>query len=260
MNEMPEIMFDYKRYFLTLAYRGTRYCGWQTQPNAPSVQQTVEEALAVILRTATPIVGCGRTDTGVHARYYTAHFDSREELPPTFVNGLNSLLPDDIAIYTCTEVKSDAHARFDAFERSYEYHITFRKDPFLHDRAWFYPQYRQLDMENMKRTAGLLLEFDDFKSFCKSDSGLEHYRCDLREARWEQLPDNGGLVFHISANRFLRGMVRLVVGACIQTGKGQLAPGDVYDALEKQKPPGKNLSVPAHGLFLTAVRYPYLNL
>jgi tRNA pseudouridine38-40 synthase len=260
MNEISDISPDYKRYFLVLAYRGTRYCGWQIQPNAPSVQQTLEEALSVVLRVKTSVTGCGRTDTGVHASYYTAHFDSREELPPTFVNGLNSLLPDDIAIYTCTEVHPNAHARFDAFERSYAYHITFRKDPFLNDRAWFYPQYRQLDMDKMEKIAGFLTKFGDFKPFCKSNSGLDHYQCDLREARWEYLPDNTGLVFHISANRFLRGMVRLVVGACIQGGKGQLAAEEVYGALEKQRPLAKNLSVPAHGLFLTAVRYPYLNL
>jgi tRNA pseudouridine38-40 synthase len=260
MMEIPVKSPEYKRYFLTLAYRGTSYCGWQIQPNAPSVQHTIEEALSVILRTKTPLAGCGRTDTGVHARYYVAHFDSGKELPPTFINGLNSLLPDDIAIFTCVEVAPDAHARFDAFERSYEYHITFRKDPFLNDRAWFYPLYRQLDTEKMQAAAGLLTEFSEFKPFCKSDSGLDHYRCDLRTARWEYLPDNSGLVFHISANRFLRGMVRLIVGSCIQVGKGQLDPEDVHDALIKQSPLEKNLSVPAHGLFLTAVRYPYLNI
>lgn len=258
MNQIPEITPEYKRYFLTLAYRGTKYCGWQIQPNAPSVQQTIEDALSVILKTRTPITGCGRTDTGVHARYYVAHFDSKEDLPPTFIHGLNSLLPDDIAIYSCTAVQSDAHARFDAFERSYEYHITFRKNPFLNDRAWFYPQYRQLDSEKMQEVASLLPKFKDFRPFCKSDSGLDHYQCDLRDARWEYLPDSTGLIFHISANRFLRGMVRLIVGACIQAGKGQLGSEEVHDALEKQRPLGKNLSVPAHGLFLTAVRYPYL--
>ena len=135
------------RYFLTLAYRGTRYSGWQIQPNAVSVQATIEDVLSTILQEKVDITGCGRTDAGVHASYYVAHFDAEKALPPRFLNALNSLLPADIAIYSVQEVSPEAHARYDAFERSYEYHVTFRKDPFTTETAWFYPQFHKLDLE-----------------------------------------------------------------------------------------------------------------
>ncbi|MBL7829237.1 MAG: tRNA pseudouridine(38-40) synthase TruA [Saprospiraceae bacterium] len=243
------------RYFLTLAYRGTHYCGWQTQPNAPSVQETLEMALTTILRQPIEITGCGRTDTGVHARYYVAHFDAIDALPPTFLNGLNSLLPEDIAVYGIKEVDSKAHARYDAFERSYQYHLSFRKDPFLTETAWFYPQFKKLDVAKMVETANLLPQYTSFLPFCKTDSSTEGYECLLKRAAWEELPDQSGLIFHITANRFLRGMVRLIVGACVQAGVGQIAPVDVQYALDHQKPLKKSLSVPAHGLFLTDVKY-----
>lgn len=244
------------RYFLTLSYRGTRYSGWQSQPNAPSVQATLESAMTTILRQPIEITGCGRTDAGVHARYYVAHFDAEGALPPNFLNGLNSLLPDDIAVYTLQPVGAEAHARYDAFERSYEYHLSFRKDPFLTETAWFYHQFGRLDQGKMQATAQLLPQFESFFPFCKTDSGLDAYHCFMKNAHWEPLPDGSGLIFHITANRFLRGMVRLIVGACVQVGTGQLLLADVQEALEKQQPLRKSLSVPAHGLFLTAVQYP----
>lgn len=243
------------RYFLTLAYRGTRYCGWQSQPNAPSVQETLEGALSTILRQKIELVGCGRTDTGVHARYYVAHFDAAGVLPPTFLNGLNSILPDDIAVYDCRPVAADAHARFDAYERSYVYHLSFRKDPFLTETAWFYPQFQRLDIAKMQETATLLPQYQQFFPFCKTDSGMDVYHCDLKRAEWEILPDQTGLLFHITANRFLRGMVRLIVGACVQVGTGQLLVSDVKTALDEQKTLKKSLSVPAHGLFLSNIKY-----
>ena len=244
-----------QRYFLTLAYRGTHYNGWQIQPNAPSVQATLENAISTILRQKIGITGCGRTDTGVHARYYVAHFDLADDLPPNFLNGLNSLLPADIAVYDIQAVDSNAHARFDAFERSYTYHISFRKDPFLTETAWFYPQFQRLDLDKMTAVANLLPQYEAFFPFCKTNSGLDAYHCTLKKANWESLPDNHGLVFHITANRFLRGMVRLIVGACIQTGVGQLSIAAVKEALEKQAHLPKSLSAPPQGLSLTEVRY-----
>jgi len=244
------------RYFLTLAYRGARYAGWQRQPNALSVQETLETALSTILRQPVEVVGCGRTDTGVHARYYVAHADIHGDLPPTFLNGLNSLLPDDVAVFTAEAVPAEAHARYDAVERSYEYHIALRKDPFAVETAWFYPQGRSLDVAAMHEVAALLPQFDAFFPFCKTDSGLEHYRCRITEARWEQLPDQARMVFHVSANRFLRGMVRLIVGASVLAGRGQLSPENIRAALEAQCPLPKSLSVPPQGLALTDVRYP----
>lgn len=244
-----------QRYFLTLSYRGTRYSGWQIQPNALSVQETLESAVSTILRQKIDITGCGRTDTGVHARYYIAHFDAIGELPPTFLNGLNSLLPEDIAVYDIQPVASTAHARYDAYARSYAYHITFRKDPFLTETAWFYPQFKRLDLDKMVEIANLLPQYESFFPFCKTNSGLDAYHCTLKTASWETLPESQGLIFHITANRFLRGMVRLIVGACVQTGIGQLDVSDVKNALDKQVHLPKSLSAPPQGLFLTQVLY-----
>ncbi|MBN8680939.1 MAG: tRNA pseudouridine(38-40) synthase TruA [Chitinophagales bacterium] len=245
------------RYFITLSYLGAQYAGWQIQPNANSVQATLEQALGTILQEQIEITGCGRTDAGVHARYYVAHFDTQKPVPPSFLQGVNSLLPQDIAIHQIREVHAEAHARYDAFERSYEYHLSLRKDPFSTGTAWFYPMHAKLDFDKMQAVGALLLSFDAFYPFCKTDSGLERYHCSLQKAYWEKRPDEHRWVFHITANRFLRGMVRLIVGACIQTGKGQLQLNDIQTALENQTTLKKSLSVPAHGLFLTDVKYLY---
>jgi len=244
-----------QRYFLTLSYRGTHYSGWQIQPNDTTVQETLETAISTILRQKIDVTGCGRTDAGVHARYYMAHFDATGDLPPTFLNGLNSLLPDDIAVYDIQPVASTAHARYDAYERSYAYHISFRKDPFLTETAWFYPQFQRLDLNKMAEVANLLLQYESFFPFCKTNSGLDAYHCALKTAFWEILPDAQGLIFHITANRFLRGMVRLIVGACVQTGIGQLSVADIKNALDKQQHLPKSLSAPPQGLFLTSILY-----
>jgi tRNA pseudouridine38-40 synthase len=245
------------RYFLTLAYQGARFNGWQIQPDAPSVQETLEQACSTILRQPISITGCGRTDTGVHARYYVAHFDAEGELPGRFVMGVNSLLPDDIAVYSVRTMHPEAHARYDAYERSYVYYLSLRKDPFSTQTAWYYPQNRLLDLEKMQETADLLPQYDTFFPFCKTHSGVDSYTCELKTARWEHRPEEHLLLFHITANRFLRGMVRLIVGACIQTGIGQITLEEVQAALNEQKTLKKSLSVPPQGLFLTDVKYPY---
>lgn len=245
------------RYFLTLSYRGTRYAGWQSQPNATSVQSVIEAAMSTVARENIAVTGCGRTDAGVHARYYVAHFDAQNHLPRTFLQGVNSLLPDDIAVHELRQVAASAHARYDACERSYEYHIALCKDPFTTDLAWHYPQHALLNFEKMQAMAFMLPQFEAFAPFCKSDSGLEHFRCRLKSAIWEMKPDEHRWVFHISANRFLRGMVRLIVGASIRVGRGQLLLEELRDALEQQIPLKKSLSAPPHGLFLTDVRYPF---
>lgn len=245
------------RFFLTLAYKGTAYAGWQRQPNAVSVQSRLEEALSTLLRHPVELTGCGRTDAGVHARYYVAHFDTADALPASFVRAVNSLLPPDIAVFSAGQVPDAAHARYDAFERSYEYHISLRKDPFATELAWFYPQHTKLDLAPMQEVAGMLPMFEAFAPFCKSDSGLEHFRCELKSAAWELAPERHRLVFHITANRFLRGMVRLIVGACIQAGRGKLHPEEIRVALQQQQPLSLSLSVPPQGLFLTSVVYPF---
>lgn len=245
------------RYFLTLAYRGTRYAGWQRQPNAPSVQETLEQALTTILRHPVEVTGCGRTDTGVHARYYVAHFDTGHVLPSTVPYSLNSLLPSDIAVYAVAPVAADAHARFDAFERSYAYHITLRKDPFAVETEWHCPHSALIDLEQVQAVAALIPQFREFFPFCKTDSGVDSYACAISRSEWLFEPAQHRLTFYISANRFLRGMVRLIVGACIQAGKGQLGVDDVRHALENQTTLHKSLSVPPQGLALTDVKYPF---
>ncbi len=245
------------RYFLTLAYRGARYAGWQRQPNAASVQETLEQALSTILRQPVDVTGCGRTDTGVHARYYVAHFDAEGDLPPTFLNGLNSLLPDDIAVFENCAMPAEAHARYDAFERSYEYVITLQKDPFSVDTAWFYPQGIRLDFQKMEAAAALIPRYEAFFPFCKTHSGVDNYACAIRQCHWEFNTPAHRLTLHIAANRFLRGMVRLIVGACVQAGQGQLSVYDIQTALDKQQALKKSLSVPPRGLSLTGVKYPY---
>jgi len=243
------------RYFLDLAYRGTRYSGWQVQPNAPSVQAALQTALSTLLRQPVEVVGCGRTDAGVHARQYVAHFDAEGDLPPTFLIQMNGLLPHDVAVYGCRLVAGSAHARFDAWERSYEYHIALRKDPFTTDTTWFFPQHQRLDVEKMQQTAQLLLRYEAFFPFCKTHSDAEHYRCELRRAEWQHWPEQHRLVFCVTANRFLRGMVRLMVGACLNVGSGKIQMDDVREALDEQKMLKRSWSVPPEGLFLTAIKY-----
>jgi tRNA pseudouridine38-40 synthase len=245
------------RYFLTLAYRGTPFCGWQRQPNATSVQELIEKALSTILREPIEVTGCGRTDAGVHASYYVAHFSTEKPLPPTLVIGLNSILPPDIAIYTCQPVHETAHARYDAYERAYEYHIALRKTPFAQNGVWIYPQAQRLDTDLLQATAALFPQFEAFFPFCKTHSGVDHYRCTLTKAHWDIQPENHRLVFHVTANRFLRGMVRLMMGTCIQVGMKQLPLQAVQNALEQQTALPKNLSVPPDGLYLTKILYPY---
>ena len=246
------------RYFLTLAYLGTDFCGWQRQPKDISVQAVLENALSIVLRQPIEITGCGRTDTGVHARYYVAHFDAEGALPDRFLIAINSLLPYSIAVYAVQAMHAEAHARYDAFERSYTYHLGMRKDPFAKETAWFYPQYQKLNLEKMQDVAALLPQFDAFFPFCKTHSGVDSHQCTLTTAYWVVEKETHQLTFHITANRFLRGMVRLIVGTCITAGMGQIAVEDVKKALEDQTPLLKSLSVPPEGLFLTEVRYPYL--
>ncbi|MBK8554486.1 MAG: tRNA pseudouridine(38-40) synthase TruA [Lewinellaceae bacterium] len=243
------------RYFLQLSYLGTGFSGWQRQPNALAVQEKLEDALATLLREPISVTGCGRTDTGVHARYYIAHFDAGHALPERFLEAINSMLPSGIAVQRVIPVPPDAHARFDAVERSYVYTITLVKDPFLTDTAWYYPQGKQLDLDAVHKVATLLGQYEDFAPFCKSDSGLDHFRCQSLKAHWEVRGEL--LEFHISANRFLRGMVRLVVGSCVYAGLGKMSVAEIKKALEEQSALPMPFSVPAQGLALTAVRYPY---
>ncbi|MBT8205558.1 MAG: tRNA pseudouridine(38-40) synthase TruA [Eudoraea sp.] len=240
------------RYFLSLSYFGKAYHGWQRQPNAVTVQEVLETALSTLLRSPIAIVGAGRTDTGVHAREYYAHFDFPDTLPDDLVDRLNGFLPEDIAIHGLIPVPEEAHARFGAISRTYEYRIVQSKDPFLFDRAHLVKQ--QLDIEKMNQAAALLKTFQDFKCFSKSNTDVRTFICQISEAYWKL--DGHNLTFTIRADRFLRNMVRAVVGTLLDVGKGKLTLEDVKAIIKSKKRSEAGVSVPAKGLYLVRVEYP----
>ena len=242
------------RYFAELSYNGTFYFGWQRQPKQISVQETLEKALSTILRMPIEIVGCGRTDTGVHAKQYFIHFDFDGNFPKAFVRRLNKFLPNDIAIHRIFKVSEDAHARFDAYYRAYEYHLIFKKNPFQTTTRFLYPYPQKPNWALCQQAAQLLLNYQAFYPFCKSNTDVKNMKCELQRAEWEQLNENYW-IFHIAANRFLRGMVRLVVGMSLNVGLGKLALETIQKAMEKQERLEKSWSVPASGLFLVEVKY-----
>lgn len=245
------------RYFAEIAFRGTKYHGWQKQQNAPSVQESVQNAFSTILGVEN-VVGCGRTDTGVHAYQYYIHFDFEGDFPEGFQRRVNKFLGDDIVLKRIIEVDKDSHARFDAIERSYTYHITKFKDPFRYDLAWHFPFYDRLDLEQLSAVSSLLMYYSEFAPFCKTNSDAKTMKCKLIKAEWILSKDGNELTFIISADRFLRGMVRLIVGACINAGLRKISIEEIQMALDEQRPINKNWSVPAHGLYLTSVKYPYI--
>lgn len=211
----------------------------------------------MLLRQPIEVTGCGRTDTGVHASQFFLHFDFDGNFPAHFLRRLNKVLPPDIAVFRLLEVAPDAHARFDATRRSYRYDLTFRKDPFRRQTAYYYPYPQRPDFDRLQAAAHLLLDYDAFFPFCRSHSDAKTMRCDLRRAEWQQVSDDDW-TFHISADRFLRGMVRLIVGMCINVGTGQVPLPAVREALDRQTRLEKARSAPPEGLFLTEVEYPYV--
>ncbi|SDL45124.1 tRNA pseudouridine38-40 synthase [Salinimicrobium catena] len=240
------------RYFLELAYFGKAYHGWQRQPEASTVQEVIEKALSTLLQENIEIVGAGRTDAGVHAKQLFAHFDVEMEMPAEMVFRLNSLLPKDIAILDLFPVKPEAHARFDAVARSYEYHLVQRKDVFTTDMAYWVK--KELDVEKMNEAAKILLEYRNFKCFSRSRTDVRTYNCNIETAYWEK--QDHGLVFHITADRFLRNMVRAIVGTLLQVGLGKIEVQAMHEIINSENRSEAGASVPAHGLFLTKVEYP----
>ena len=242
------------RFFIHLAYHGGNYCGWQTQPELPTVQQTLEQALTTLLRQPTAVVGCGRTDTGVHASDFYAHFDHEGEMNTTELTfKLNSYLPGDIAIYEIFPVADNAHARFDAVARTYQYHVSDRRLPFrqgLYCRIFFKP-----DIERMNEAAQVLMEYDDFTSFAKLHTQVKTNICHLTQAQWEETDDE--FVFTIRSNRFLRNMVRSVTGTLLDVGRGKLSIDGLREIIERKDRCAAGVSMPAQGLFLTKVEYPW---
>ena len=245
------------RYFVELAYNGSKYFGWQKQPEQVSVQSTLENAFSTILGQAISVTGCGRTDTGVHAQQYFMHFDFEGEFPKTFVKRINKFLPPDIVIREIQQVAATAHARFDATSRAYSYYINLAKDPFRQKTSYFYPFAETTDPILLKEAAQLLLNYDSFFPFCKTGHDAHTMICHLSQSEWELKPEQW--IFHISANRFLRGMVRLIVGMCLNVGMGKIPIEEVRSALENQKRLAKSWSVPPEGLFLRDIQYPYIN-
>lgn len=243
------------RYFIELSYDGAAYCGWQRQKEAPSVQQTLEQALTTLLRTPTEVVGCGRTDTGVNASFYVAHFDSDKSLDcGQLVYKLNLVLPRDIAVSAIRLMHDDAHARFDAIEREYTYYISPRKNPFRRFSAWQY--YVPLDVDKMNKAAEVLLRYDDFTSFAKLNSNNKTNICHISSARWRIDEDDDVLVFTIVANRFLRNMVRAIVGTLVDVGRGRLTVEDFERIVAARDLSLSSAGAPAEGLFLSGVVYP----
>ncbi|MCL6261208.1 tRNA pseudouridine(38-40) synthase TruA [Aquiflexum sp. TKW24L] len=244
---------EIQRYFIEFAYRGTHYHGWQFQKNAHSVQAEMEKALSVILKQPSFLTGSGRTDTGVHASQQYAHFDTALNLEEAdFVKRINGVLPKDIAVYALLKVKNDAHARFNARWRSYLYRITLRKDPFEEESAWLV--YHLPSMEKMNEAAKLLLNHKDFQCFSKVHTDVNHFNCEIKEAYWEQKDHQ--LLFHITANRFLRGMVRTIVGTLVQVGLGRLDCDQFQEILDSKSRSQAKSASPAHGLYLCKIVYP----
>lgn len=250
------------RYFLYLAYNGARYHGWQRQPLSSSVQETIAAVLSRILNEEIEPTGCGRTDAGVHASRYVAHFDTSKPVPARFAHRLNRLLPPDIAIQRVepmgpspAEGVHGQHARFSAKHRAYRYDIIAEKDPFRAETTWHYHAFAKLDLDVLNDAAQLLVSYQEFAPFCKSNSDAKTMRCELRQSEWTRSEDGKTLQYYIGADRFLRGMVRLIVGACVQVSLGEMSIEELREAMEAQVPVPKPLSVPASGLFLTEVAY-----
>jgi tRNA pseudouridine38-40 synthase len=253
---------DKQRYFIELTYDGTNYHGWQTQPNAVAVQEVLDKALSTVLREPIETLGCGRTDTGVHAKEFFAHFTPQspergafdEPVLNNMVRSLNSILPRDIAIKNIIPVHAEAHARFDATLRSYQYHIHFNKDPFKNNYSWLLRDVP--DLELMNQAAAIIMEYTDFSCFSKSNTQTKTNNCKISRAEWVREDD--GIVFHISADRFLRNMVRAIVGTLIMVGRKEIEPEAVRRIIESKNRSNAGSSVPACGLYLTEVKYPPL--
>lgn len=243
-----------KRYFIHLAYNGANYCGWQIQPQSPSVQAELERCLSLKLGQTIEVTGCGRTDTGVHARNYYAHFDLEGELKDCqdLTYRLNMFLPADIVVYRIWEVSPELHARFDALSRTYHYYITPVKNPFHQNDAYFF--YGALDVPKMQQAADALKEYTDFTSFSKLHTQVKTNNCKIMEARWFE--QDGLLVFRIKADRFLRNMVRAIVGTLLEVGKGKMSLEEFRNVIECKDRCSAGESVPAHALFLEEVDYP----
>ncbi len=249
----PSVLY---RYFVELAYNGAPFCGWQIQDNAVTVQSTLEEAFSRIMRETVALTGAGRTDTGVHAKKYVAHFDSTQILDESaceiLCRKLNSYLRESIVIYKIYNVPNDLHARFSAISRTYQYVISLEKNPFMFDFS--YELYGDLDVNMMNSACKILHEYTDFSCFSKAHTQTKTNLCTIQKAIWKHEKNN--LIFTIQANRFLRNMVRAIVGTMLEIGQHKISLADFRQIIESKNRSEAGLSVPAKGLFLTDVTYP----
>lgn len=243
------------RYFIRLMYDGTAYAGWQKQPNALSVQEVIEDRMSNMLQSPIEIVGCGRTDAGVHALDYYAHTEVPEVLGERFLFRLNNFLPADIAIKEIHRVHDDAHARFDAIQRSYVYRIHTIKNPFLDGHSFYFQRAAQFTVGQLNEFSQRLIRLKEFSPFAKLHSDVKNHRCKLTQCEWISTSD--GFELHISSDRFLRGMVRLITGACLRYAEGKLTLEDLDEAVAAGEHIKGAWSVPAHGLYLAEIQYPY---
>jgi tRNA pseudouridine38-40 synthase len=240
------------RYFIELSYNGKKYHGWQIQPDAVSIQEKLNYAVSTILQEKIEVVGAGRTDTGVHASQMFAHFNVENSIAEDVVHKLNSILPNDITVYKVFSVEEEQHARFHALSRSYEYRIWLGRNPFLLDFSWQIHS-QKLDISKMNAAAKILLEYENFETFSKVKTEVYTFNCDVTVAFWKQEGDL--LIFYISANRFLRNMVRAIVGTLVDVGLGKISINDFRQIIESKNRGNAGLSVPAKGLFLTQIKY-----
>lgn len=244
-----------KRYFLEISYIGTAYNGWQVQLNAPvTIQAALNEKLSMILQRDIMITGSSRTDAGVHARQNFAHVDLEEEIIPVLLHKLNYMLPDDICVKNIFEVKPEMNSRFVALSRSYEYHLHTFKEPFRNQTSCFYP-YKNLDLKAMMKCCDITKQHDDFAAFSKRRTQVKTTICKIETAEWVEDKKNSSLTFYITANRFLRGMVRGLVGTMLRVGRGKLTVDDFEKILLSKLPHKTDFSAPANGLTLMEVKY-----
>lgn len=244
------------RYFITLSYRGEPFHGWQIQPHDASVQETIERALATLLHAPTPVTGAGRTDTAVNASMMVAHFDTAEPIDnrPLMVHSLNGIVGRDIAIHTIHPVHDTAHARFDATSRTYKYYCHTAKSPFLYPLSW--PCRRELDFDLMNQAAARLMDYRDFTSFSKLHTDVKTNNCAITHAQWTHI-DSHRWVFTITADRFLRNMVRAIVGTLVEVGLHRIGVNDFCHIIERRDRRAAGTSMPGNALFLSNITYPY---
>jgi tRNA pseudouridine38-40 synthase len=239
------------RYFLEVAYKGKNYSGFQSQENANTIQQEVEKAFRVLQRESVSLTGSSRTDAGVHALQNFFHFDFEDILHPQFVYKINAILPGDIVVKSVRSVADDAHCRFDAISRTYEYFIYRGKDPFLEDRAWYFPY--TIDRDALQQSARVIMQYRDFTSFSKRNTQVKTFDCAILESAWT--PREEGLVYRVRANRFLRGMVRALVATMLQVGRGTLTIDQFRAIIDAKDCTRASFAAPSHGLFLVEVCY-----